>query len=239
MDYISVCMATYNGEKFISEQVQSILIQLPLDAEFIISDDGSTDETKNIVNSFNDSRIKFIKNTTGFKGPVGNFSNALSNAKGDFIFLADQDDVWLNGKLKRHLELMQQYKLVISDAIVINENNEVLIESYFKMRRSKSGFINNFLKNSYVGCCMSFHKSLIQKALPFPKYIYMHDWYIGLIAELQGNVFFCDERFLLYRRHSSNASPTSSYKLPLSKRLKNRFSFIKALFFLNMRRLLL
>jgi len=228
-------MAAYNGEKFIGEQITSILIQLPADAEFIISDDGSIDNTENIVASFNDKRIKFIKNNTGFNSPVGNFSNALSNATGDYIFLTDQDDVWMDGKLKKHMALMEHYTLVISDAVVVGENKEVLIPSYFKMRGSISGFKNNLLKNSYVGCCMSFHSTLVKRALPFPRYIYMHDWYIGLLAELNGTVFFCDEQFLLYRRHDNNASPTSAHQLPFLSRLANRWSLIRGIIALKIK----
>ncbi len=113
------------------EQIKSILDQLPVDAEFVISDDASTDNTIAIINSFGDKRIKLIANNSGIRGPVGNFSNALLNSTGEYIFLADQDDVWIEGKVQKHVELMHQYELVISDAIVINENNEILFESYF------------------------------------------------------------------------------------------------------------
>jgi len=229
----SVCMATYNGEKYIHEQITSILNQLPDDAEFIISDDGSKDNTEAIVNSFNDKRIKFIKNTTNFHGPVGNFSNALSNSTGNYIFLADQDDVWIDGKVKRHMELMQKYELVISDAVVVDEEGKVIYDSYFKARGQKRGLINNLLKNSFLGCSMSFKRELLNRAMPFPSYIHMHDWWIGLVAELKGSVIFCEEKFLMYRRHSSNASTTLTTKLPFYNRIKNRLGFITALLLLK------
>jgi glycosyltransferase involved in cell wall biosynthesis len=234
MNDISICMATYNGGQFLHKQIKSILDQLPADAEFVISDDGSTDNTIAIVNSFNDRRIKLITNNSGFQGPVGNFSNALSNSTGEYIFLADQDDVWIEGKLQKHVQLMHQYELVISDAIVINENNEVIFESYFKTRNVKRGLINNLLKNSFLGCCMSFKRSLLNQAMPFPTYIHMHDWWIGLVAELKGSsIIFCDERFLLYRRHTANASTTLINKLPFLKRVTNRLGFITALLLLK------
>jgi glycosyltransferase involved in cell wall biosynthesis len=233
MNDISICMATYNGEKFLYGQIKSILDQLPVDAEFIISDDGSTDNTIAIINSFNDKRIKLIKNNSGFHGPVGNFSNALSNSTGEYIFLADQDDVWIEGKLQKHVQLMHQYELVISDAIVVNENNEVIFESYFKTRGVKRGLINNLLRNSFLGCCMSFHRNLLNRAMPFPTYIHMHDWWIGLVAELKGSIIFCDEKFLLYRRHTANASTTLTNKLPFLNRVRNRLGFIIGLLLLR------
>lgn len=94
---ISVCMATYNGEEYIKEQLESILCQLGEMDEIIISDDGSTDNTLNIIESYNDSRIKIHINT-GKHGFVYNFENALQKAKGEYIFLSDQDDIWLPEK---------------------------------------------------------------------------------------------------------------------------------------------
>ena len=97
---ISVCMACYNGEKFIQEQVDSIICQLGLDDELIISDDGSNDRTLDILFSYEDSRIKILHNRA-CHGFVGNFENALSHAKGDYIFLSDQDDIWKKEKVQK------------------------------------------------------------------------------------------------------------------------------------------
>ncbi|MEO5643505.1 MAG: glycosyltransferase, partial [Bacteroidia bacterium] len=98
MTRISVCLATYNGEKYIGEQLQSILIQLSQHDEVIISDDSSSDRTIDIVQAFGDSRIIILHGQT-FRSPIRNFENALSHAGGQYIFLADQDDVWLPEKV--------------------------------------------------------------------------------------------------------------------------------------------
>ncbi|WP_183560827.1 glycosyltransferase family 2 protein [Mucilaginibacter sp. SP1R1] len=221
-------MATYNGEKCIKQQIESILSQLSDDDEVIISDDSSTDNTIGIIKSFSDNRLKIFVNTHK-KGPVGNFATALENAKFDFIFLADQDDLWLEGKVKRHMELMQQFELVVSDAIVVTEDGTVLFESFFKARNSGRGLLKNLRVNSYLGCCMSFRRSLLNKAFPFPKNLYMHDWWLGLVAEIEGSIYFCEEKFLHYIRHPNNATQTLQIKLPLSKKIANRWGFIKAL----------
>ena len=97
---ISVCIATYNGERYIREQLDSILSQLSLDDEVIISDDGSKDSTIEIISSYLDSRIKVFKNN-GKHGYVGNFENALNHSSGDFIFLSDQDDIWELQKIEK------------------------------------------------------------------------------------------------------------------------------------------
>ena len=186
---ISVCMSTYNGEQFIFKQLDSILSQIGLNDEVIISDDGSKDNTINIIKSFNDKRIKlfFRKKTPSL---VRNFENAIQKAVGEYIFLADQDDIWIKNKVSETLKYLNKYDLVISDCILINENEKVTNKSYFQIIKSRKGIIRNIVKNSYLGCCMAFKKNLIVDVLPFPSNLYYHDIWIGLIGEIYGKVFF-------------------------------------------------
>ena len=229
---VSVCLATYNGEKYIAAQLKSILDQLPDTAEVIISDDGSKDRTIEIVRSFNDPRV-FIKKNTGKSGPIGNFENALSFAKGDIIFLSDQDDVWMPNKLADHMKGHQVHDLVISDAVVVDETGNILFDSFFIQRKSRAGLFNNLLKNSYIGCCMSFKRRILQISLPFPASIHMHDWWIGLIAERFGTVMFLNSKTLRYLRHDNNASQTLVKKLPVKDQIKNRVNLLYNLFTLK------
>jgi glycosyltransferase involved in cell wall biosynthesis len=224
---ISVCLATYNGGKYIKQQLDTILSQLgPLD-EVIISDDGSKDQTITIVNAFNDDRISIFHNDTYTKGPVGNFENAISKAQGDIIFLSDQDDIWLPNKVARHLEAHAKFDLVVSNAIVTDENQNVLFQSFFKVRGSRKGMIKNLFRNSYIGCCMSFKKEIATASMPFPADIHMHDWWIGLVAELKGSICFVEEPLMYYIRHSENASDTLVKTLPVLKQMKNRLILLK------------
>lgn len=226
-------MATFNGEKHVYKQVRSILDQLSQQDELIVSDDRSTDRTVAIIQSFNDLRIRIIQNGNK-KGPPGNFGNAISKARGKYIFLADQDDVWLPGKIEKHLALHGSYDLVMSDAIVTDDDGAVLFGSFFKQRGSRPGLLRNLYKNSYVGCCMSFSKKIADYALPFPPGIHMHDWWIGLVAELKGSVFFSEDKLMNYVRHESNASPTlgnSGYSA--GRRIRNRLVLLWNLFFLK------
>src|SRR5687768_2114930 len=121
MPKISVCIATYNGEKYNTEQLESILRQLPSDAEVIISDDSSTDNTLQIIDSFNDSRIHVWPNQK-FRSPIFNFENALKHSHGDYIFLSDQDDIWMPDRIKKMLPLLNEFDLVVSDCKVVNDN---------------------------------------------------------------------------------------------------------------------
>jgi len=218
MKKISVCIATYNGEKFIYNQIQSILEQLSEKDEIIISDNYSSDETLRIINSIADPRIKIVLSRK--ISLIKNFENALINSSGDYIFLADQDDVWLPKKIKIMVEKLESYDLVISDCILVNEKLQIIINSFYSFNKSRPGFIQNVIKNSYIGCCMAFNRKILNASLPFPEKIPMHDWWIGLIGSLFGKVIFLDDKLILYRRHSASASITGN---------KSNYSFIMKL----------
>lgn len=204
---VSVCMATYNGEKYIKEQIESILIQLSDRDELIISDDHSTDRTLKIVREFKDSRIKIYMNE-GTKGYVPNFENALKKAKGDIIFFSDQDDIWLPSKLIKCVEGLKENDLIVTNAKVVDDEKKVLEESLFKICNTKTGLFHNWIKNRYYGCCLAFKKEILKKILPFPKQysICSHDRWIPIICEMYYKVGLIYEPLLLYRRHSYNVS---------------------------------
>ncbi len=214
-------MATYNGENFIRQQLGSILGQIGESDEIIISDDSSSDRTVEIIKTFDDKRIILLENNR-FHSPTYNFENALEKATGDMIFLSDQDDIWFENKVKIMMELLHQYDLVVSDCIIINENEDILQESFFKIRGSKKGLLNNLVKNSYMGCCMAFNRRILDIALPFPDNLPMHDMWIGMIGELYGKTYFCDQKLIKYRRHENSASPTCR---PNPYTIKNKISF--------------
>jgi len=221
MSKISVCIATYNGEKYIRQQLGSILGQIGESDEIIVSDDSSSDRTVEIIKTFDDKRIILLENNR-FHSPAYNFEHGLKKATGDIIFLSDQDDIWLENKVEIMLGLLQQYDLVVSDCIIINENEDILQESFFRIRGSKKGFLNNLIKNSYMGCCMAFNRRILDIALPFPDNIAMHDMWIGMIGELYGNTYFCDQKLIKYRRHENCASPTCG---PSPYNIKDKISF--------------
>jgi glycosyltransferase involved in cell wall biosynthesis len=203
---ISVCIPTYNGGQFIKEQLDSILNQTRAVDEIIISDDSSTDQTVEIILSFADPRIKLFKKQQ-FSSPIFNLEFALKQASGDYIFLADQDDVWMPDKVEILAKELTTSKLVISDGVVINQQGKEIASSIFEIFNSRQGFCKNLLKNAYMGCCMAFHKDLLPIVLPFPKKIAMHDLWIGLNAELFTKPVFCPAKLVKYRRHDFNKTP--------------------------------
>ncbi len=204
---VSICMAAKNGAMFIKEQIDSILPQLALNDELIISDDRSEDDTVEIVNDYNDRRILIIENRG--TGVVDNFENALKHATGDKIFLADQDDIWAPHKIRSMSKHLESYDVVVCDCTIVDAHLRPESSSFFKINKSNTGLIKNFVQNSYVGCCMAFNRIVLNKILPFPRNIPMHDLWIGLVAELHYSVYFLPEQLVLHRRHSTNASSTA------------------------------
>lgn len=232
---ISICIATFNGEKYIKEQLSSILSQLSLHDEVIISDDSSTDNTVKIIYEFNDPRVKLIEGQK-FKNPIFNFENAIKKAKGDILFLADQDDIWSENKVEICLQYLKKYDVVVSDCKVMDSDGSILAESLFKLKSSRKGLVKNLFRNSYQGCCMAFRKSLLKVALPFPKEIPLHDIWLGFIAELFFKVKFIDSQLVLYRKHNLNfSSTTETSQFTFINKILFRWNIIKYVFLASYR----
>ena len=225
---ISVCVATYNGEKFIREQIDSILCQLSSDDEIIVSDDGSTDGTIVIINCVGDKRIRIIEGPRKHS-PTFNFENALKEAKGDYIFLADQDDVWKTNKVEVCMKWLQKYDCVVSDAQVTDSNLNPLYPSLYAIMQVRQGHIYNTVwKNGYTGCCMAFRRNILEASLPFPKDIPMHDIWIGNVAAYKYNVKFIPDKLILFRRHKETISCNGKgSKYSIWQQMKFRWSIIK------------
>lgn len=204
---ISVCLATYNGAKYVIEQLHSILSQLSYDDEVIISDDHSTDNTLELIRSLQDTRIHIFMNELG-KGYTRNFENAINHASGDIIFLSDQDDVWVENKVELMRKELEHYDLVVSDAMICDSQLNPTKGSHFKAFGVQQGFLINWVKTRYIGACMAFRKEILIRLLPFPKNAKLcaHDYWIVNICELFYKVKLLDVPLILYRRHDSNAS---------------------------------
>lgn len=214
---ISVCIATYNGECFIKEQIESILPQLGNGDEVIVSDAGSTDKTISIIEELNDNRIKLFKYNDVVKQskyPVfekmdkirGNFSNAMANANGEYIFLADQDDVWMPHKVNRCLEALKTYDCIVHDCEVW-DGEKILMPSFLDYMKPGSGIAGTLYKSPFMGCCMAFTRRILDNTLPMADIHIEHDTYIGLCAYKRGKVGIIREPLIMYRRHGGNASP--------------------------------
>lgn len=207
---ISVCIATYNGEKHIKEQIDSIIKQLGPDDEIIVSDDGSKDETISILNEYNDSRIKIYLHkpcgTNSFEKVTNNFENALRYTTGDYIFLSDQDDVWKENKVSAMVEALQDNIIVQCQLEPFGAMNE---NKYDLKIIKRDGFWANLYNLPFVGCCMAFRKSMLDYILPFPKGIAAHDAWIGMVGVALQKYSFIDKKYQCYRLHGNNVSGIS------------------------------
>jgi glycosyltransferase involved in cell wall biosynthesis len=209
---VSVVMATYNGERFIKEQLASISRCLRDCDELVVVDDCSSDRTAEILDEHHWQNKILIRNSANL-GVRKSFEIGLARATAEIVFLSDQDDVWLPGKRDAFVaEFVADPRcaVTISDAKVIDAGGRVIEASFMRTRGGfRSDFFGNLVRNRYLGCSMAVRRSTIAHALPMPRHIPMHDMWLGIVGCLTGEVHYIERPYLLYRRHGGNLSPSS------------------------------
>jgi len=228
---VSVCMATFQGERFVEEQIASILPQLASGDEVVIVDDGSTDSTAARIRSIGDGRIRLYTEEVN-RGVLCAFERAVRLAKGAVIFLSDQDDLWEPTKVSIVLRAFQdneEVQLVISDASIINDRGEKVADSYFAWRGEfRDGFFSNLFRSKFHGCVMAFRSSLVPKILPFPLGTrVLHDIWIGSRNRLSGGrTVYIDDQLVRYRRHSANVTGMTHRRQTRIDQLRSRLDLL-------------
>lgn len=235
---VSVCMAAHNGERYIKDQLKSILVQLCSTDEIIVVDDASRDTTVEIVHDMRDPRILVIRNERN-GGVLAAFERAIREASGQLIFLSDQDDLWAPNKVIEFLNAFKAHPeamVVISDAAIINGRAEVVAQSNFPRWPFRPGLFANLLHSRFIGCQMAFRSALLPCVLPFPHGLdVLHDIWIGTSNSAIGGVtWYIDMPLTKYRRHGGNA--TGVTKLPFRRQMRLRVHLIYALIQSWMRR---
>jgi len=239
---ISVCIATYQGQEFVERQLRSILDQIGPSDEVIVVDDCSRDRTVELIEQIGDARIAVYRNREN-RREVFSFGRAIELARGDIIFLADQDDLWMPGRV----ELMSG-KLQASGAALVTSNFEWMdaeerplkvafdgVSSTTSMRHF-GNIVDIFIgKTNYFGCAMAFRRSLVPLITPIPGYVESHDLWIALAANQIGSNLHIDDKTLRKRRHGSNTTSTVSRR-PLVQKLWSRWIFLKSMVELAARR---
>lgn len=225
----SVCMATYNGTQYLSEQVASILAQLGVDDELVVVDDASSDGTVALLESMSDPRIRLVQNPQNL-GVNSTFERAISLAQGKVIFLSDQDDIWRPGRLAQMRAALVDADagLVVSNYGLIDQDGAALDQHLMTPLRASDGprRAANFLgilagKRNYYGCAMCFTAAFAQRALPFPKPMECHDLWLAICANADGALVHLEQDTLAHRVHGSNASIISrSVMAKLNARLE-------------------
>lgn len=214
---ITVLLATYNGEKFLSEQLDSLLGQKFQDFKILIRDDGSTDSTVDIIEEY---AKKYPEKITVIKGTATgsacrNFFRLIEAASDDYVVFCDQDDVWLPEKIEKTYLKMKELEaenkglplLVHSDLSVVDEKLNVLSHSFFSFQAispERDKFNNLLMQNNVTGCTVMINREMLLLAKEAPTECVMHDWWLGLLASAFGKSAYISEPLMLYRQHGKN-----------------------------------
>lgn len=240
MEKIDILLATYNGEKFVKEQIESILNQTYENFNLIISDDASTDNTLNILEEYEkkDTRIKVFKKEKN-KGLIDNFEFLLKNVTSDYFMFSDQDDIWKKDKIEKSINKLKEENsgLVYTDLEIVDEKLNVIYPSYWKYKQIYKKIIkyNNFealyLNNFVTGCTILAKSKYIKDILPLPrnsKFV-LHDYWTALIISAKDKISYVEEPTIQYRQHKNNrvGSSRKSDQLENFEDLRNLFIKVK------------
>ncbi|NQM30996.1 glycosyltransferase family 2 protein [Streptococcus suis] len=222
---VNILMSTYNGQQFLAEQIRSIQEQSYTDWTLFIRDDGSSDNTKEILKDFEhqDSRIHIIDSDKSDNlGVIKSFHKLVNHDRADYYFFSDQDDVWLPNKLELSLKEAQNYPadrplMVYMDLKVVDQDLEIMTESMVKSQshHANTELVQELTENTVTGGVAMINHALAEMWQETDD-ILMHDWYLALLASGFGNLVFIDQPGELYRQHSDNVLGART----LSKRFK-------------------
>lgn len=205
---VSVVLCTYNGSRFLAEQLESVLAQTCSEFEIIAADDGSSDDTLAILHRYatNDSRIRIVANASNL-GFGRNFERALSHSRGELIAPCDQDDVWLPDKLESLVAAISGRSMAYCDSTLIDEHGQPLGYSLSQVvpMRSIDDPAPFAFGNCVSGHAMVFRRQVLDRALPIAS-SFFYDWWLAAVAASMNGIEFCDRKLVLYRQHGANVT---------------------------------
>ena len=211
---VSVCIATYNGMRNISEQLESILREIHETDEVVIVDDCSADGTYEYLMTLNDPRIRLTRNSINL-GHVRTFATAMNLAQGRYIMLSDQDDVWIPGRRRALIDLLSTASVAASSFQELRPSNRLTEPTLrFKTDEIRSGgaVLRDLMAGSapYFGCVMALRADLRSSLLPVPPWVEAHDHWVALAGGFRGGVAVSKHVTTLRRIHGGNLTPQSA-----------------------------
>lgn len=224
---VTVLLATYNGGKYLEEQLKSLIEQTYSDFRIVIRDDGSDDNTNEIISRYSSvfsDKITVCPSSEPTHSAAGNFFKLIEMYDDDYIMLCDQDDRWLPEKIEKTLALMKATEekcntdtpiLIHTDLYVADEKLHITANSFVKFQGLSpyNTQLNRLLmQNSVTGCTVMFNRALKEKLFVLPRVTAMHDWWLALIASAFGKIEFLNEPTILYRQHGNNEVGAKNYK---------------------------
>ena len=239
--FVSVVMATYNGKMYFAEQLSSIIAELLPDDELIIVDDCSSDGTIDLLKTLDYPLVRVVYNIDN-SGVLATFERGLLLSTREFVFLCDQDDVWLPGKRAAIVGAFEECPgtlAVVSDVQLIDATGLVTAQSFMATRGGfRGGLMSTLARNRYLGCAMAVRRELLFAALPIPRSVPMHDMWLGALASVLGKVHYIPYPLVQYRRHGGNASPSRRQGLTqmVRWRLSLTFALVRRFLQLKLRR---
>lgn len=226
---VSVALATYNGERFLRQQLDSIFAQTYPRIEVIASDDASTDRTTSILKEYKKRHGLIVSVNKRNSGFVQNFANAINRCTGAYIALADQDDIWFPHKLEVLVREIGTHSIICSDAELIDENGMLIAPSYEQYTRKFEETDDQFaffvFRNYVTGCTSLLTREVIDRSLPIPEGVRYHDWWFALVASTIGGVKYIPVPLIQYRQHGKNdtgAGRSSSIPRKIREYWRNR-----------------
>ncbi|MBF0778583.1 glycosyltransferase family 2 protein [Streptococcus cuniculi] len=225
---VHILLSTYNGERFLAEQIESIRKQTFQDWTLLIRDDGSSDGTRQIIRDYclKDERIFFINpDDTLNLGVIQSFHTLLKYERADYYFFSDQDDIWLPHKLEIQLVAATACKvekplLVYTDLKVVGQDLAVMSESMIKTQsdHANTQLVQELTENTVTGGVAMINHALAELWTGREAHaLLMHDWYLALVASAVGNLVYIDDPTELYRQHEANVLGARTLK----KRIQN------------------
>ena len=224
---VDILMSVYNGEKFLAEQLESLLGQTHKNWRLVVRDDNSTDSSVRVLSEYRNrypEKIVFVSDQRGQLGACQGFAQVVQHSSADYMMFCDQDDVWLPTKVELSLaEILRLERLnpgmpivVYTDLVVVDEELKVLAESFWRYQHidpQENSLSSLILDNVATGCTMILNRPLKELALPVPSEAIIHDWWFSLVCSVYGKVSFVNDKTVLYRQHGKNEVGAQDYRL--------------------------